>query len=71
MPLADRLVTFLEATTQDLKRINADLQKLASRDQLTGLYNRMYMENALHEEMRKHLVVSEQDMKQAADVKNP
>lgn len=55
MPLADRLVTFLEATTQDLKRINADLQKLASRDQLTGLYNRMYMENALHEEMRKHL----------------
>ncbi len=40
VPLATRLVTFLESTTKDLREANEKLFKIASVDELTQIYNR-------------------------------
>lgn len=45
--LSERLVTFLEATTRELRDTIHDLEKLASHDSMTGIYNRMTTENLL------------------------
>lgn len=50
IPLADRLVTFLEATTKDLRRTISELQELASHDQMTNSLNRMTLERYLEQE---------------------
>lgn len=49
--LSDRLATFLEATTEDLNETIAELQQLAERDQLTGLYNRRRMDEIIASRM--------------------
>lgn len=47
IPLSDRLVTFLEATTKELRSTISDLQELASHDRTTNILNRMTIEYEL------------------------
>ena len=51
--LSDRLATFLEATTADLKQTIEELEQLARRDQLTGLHNRRSMKDELDQRLSK------------------
>lgn len=53
MSLADRLVTFLEATTEELRSTIDELETLAERDTLTGVYNRRRMNELLRYELSK------------------
>jgi len=53
VPLSDRLVTFLEASTEDLSSTVNDLERLAQYDPLTGLYNRHKMDQILSYELAK------------------
>ena len=53
IPLADRMVTFLEATTAELNDTIDELAQLAARDQLTGIYNRRRIQELLAYEMGK------------------
>ena len=52
-PLSDRLATFLEATTEDLNAIIQELEQLSQRDQLTGLYNRRWLDETIGERLSK------------------
>lgn len=49
--LSDRLATFLEATTDDLAQTISELEYLASRDQLTGLYNRRFIDDSISQRL--------------------
>ncbi len=53
IPLSDRLVTFLEATTDDLNRTIFQLSDLAEHDQLTHLFNRRKINEILEYELGK------------------
>ena len=53
IPLHERLVTFLEATTTELRATINELARLAERDQLTGLYNRRHMDKLIRYELSK------------------
>ncbi len=53
LPLSDRLVTFLEATTDDLNRTIFQLSDLAEHDQLTHLFNRRKVNEILEYELGK------------------
>ena len=50
---SDQLVSFLEATTEDLNNTIDQLANLAEHDQLTGLYNRRKINEILDYELRK------------------
>lgn len=47
IPFIDRILTFLEKTSQELNERNKELKKIASTDQLTKIYNRRELEDAL------------------------
>lgn len=47
IPFTDRILTFLERTSQELNEKNLELKKIASTDQLTKIYNRRELEDAL------------------------
>ena len=51
--LSDRLATCLEATTEDLKATIYELEQLAQRDQLTGLYNRRWTDGEIAQRLTK------------------
>lgn len=51
--LSDRLVTFLEATSYELRNTINELTKQASYDQVTDIYNRTWTEKLLHEFVSK------------------
>ncbi|MBP5248025.1 MAG: diguanylate cyclase [Fibrobacter sp.] len=51
--LSDQLVSFLEATTEDLNSTIDQLADLAEHDQLTGLFNRRKINEILEYELRK------------------
>ncbi len=51
--LSDRLVTFLEATTEDLNKTIQQLSDLAEHDQLTHLFNRRKLNEILEYEIGK------------------
>lgn len=53
IPLSDRLVTFLEATTEDMDKTILQLSDLAEHDQLTQLYNRRKLNEILEYELGK------------------
>lgn len=53
IPLPERLVTFLEATTSELYDTIDELETLAERDQLTGIYNRRRMDELIRYELSK------------------
>lgn len=53
IPLSDRLVTFLEATTEDLNTTIRQLSDLAEHDQLTHLFNRRKLNEILEYELGK------------------
>ncbi|MDI3537213.1 MAG: diguanylate cyclase [Anaerophaga sp.] len=53
IPYLDRLLNFLEVTTQELEESNRKLEKLATSDGLTGLYNRRGLEQLFTYEMNK------------------
>ena len=53
IPLSERLVTFLEATTSELSDTIDELATLAERDQLTGIYNRRRMDELIRYELSK------------------
>ncbi len=53
IPLSDRMITFLEATSADLRAMIDNLSLLAQRDTLTGLYNRRYMNEHLGYELSR------------------
>ncbi len=53
IPLSDRLVTFLEATTDDLNNTIFQLSDLAEHDQLTHLFNRRKVNEILEYELGK------------------
>ena len=53
VPLADRLVSFLEATSEELHNTILQLENLAEHDQLTGLYNRRKLNEILSYELNK------------------
>ncbi len=53
IPLSDRLVTFLEATTEDLNKTISQLSDLAEHDQLTHLFNRRKLNEILEYELGK------------------
>ena len=53
VPLEDRLVTFLEATTAELGNTIGDLAHMATHDQLTGVYNRRRMDELIRYELSK------------------
>ncbi len=53
VPLEDRLVTFLEATTSELSSTIGDLAHMATHDQLTGVYNRRRMDELIRYELSK------------------
>ncbi|MBQ9043749.1 MAG: GGDEF domain-containing protein [Eggerthellaceae bacterium] len=53
-PLSDRLVTFLEATTAELNATIDELERLAQRDQLTGIYNRRHVDEIIEQRLSKH-----------------
>ena len=53
IPLSDRLVTFLEATTAELNETIADLARVAEHDQLTGVFNRRRMDDLIRYELSK------------------
>lgn len=53
IPYLDRLLNFLEVTTQELEESNRKLEKLATSDGLTGLYNRRGLEQIFTYEMNK------------------
>lgn len=48
IPLSERLVSFLEATTRELRGTISDLRVLASHDRMTSIFNRMTVENLLN-----------------------
>ena len=52
--LSDRLATCLEATTADLKQTIGDLEQLVNRDQLTGLYNRRWIDEEIDQRISMH-----------------
>ena len=52
--LSDRLATFLEATTADLNETIRELEKLAAHDQLTGLYNRRWLDDQIGLRLYRH-----------------
>ena len=52
--LSDRLATFLEATTADLNETILELERLAAHDQLTGLYNRRWLDEQIGKRLYKH-----------------
>lgn len=60
--LSDRLATFLEATTAELNETIAELEHLAQRDQLTGLYNRRRIDEIIEQRLGKHRRRSDQGM---------
>lgn len=47
IPFIDRILTFLERTSQELNKRNKELKIIASTDQLTKIYNRRELEGAL------------------------
>ncbi len=47
IPFTDRILTFLERTSQELNERNLELKKIASTDQLTKIFNRRELEVAL------------------------
>ena len=51
--LSDRLATFLEATTADLNETIRELEQMAQHDQLTGLYNRRWLDEAIEQRLSK------------------
>ena len=53
IPYANRLLTFLEAITSELEESNRKLEKMATVDDLTGIYNRRRIENVLEYEINK------------------
>ena len=53
IPLLNRLVTFLEATTEDLNTTIRQLSDLAEHDQLTHLFNRRKLNEILEYELGK------------------
>ena len=59
-PLSDRLVTFLEATTDDLNETIKELQQLAQHDQLTGLFNRRSLDKDIEQRLLKRRRRSDQ-----------
>ena len=58
--LADRLATFLEATTSDLNQTIDNLEQLVNRDQLTGLYNRRWIDEEIDQCVSKRRRRSDQ-----------
>ena len=52
--LADRLATCLEATTADLNQTIEDLEQLVNLDQLTGLYNRRWIDEEIDQRISMH-----------------
>ncbi len=55
VPLSDRLVTFLEATTDELRSTISELTEQASHDLVTGIYNRTWTDKILKDEIAKTL----------------
>ena len=53
IPYTNRLLTFLEAITSELEESNRKLEKMATVDDLTGIYNRRRIENVLEYEINK------------------
>lgn len=53
VPLSNRLVTFLEATSQELRESVEKMESLAQHDALTGIYNRRRLDEILRYELKK------------------
>jgi diguanylate cyclase (GGDEF)-like protein len=49
----DRLIEMLKQKTEQLEKTNAHLQSLATRDNLTGLYNHRYFQESLTAELNR------------------
>ena len=49
----DRLIEMLKQKTEQLEKSNAHLQSLATRDNLTGLYNHRYFQESLTAELNR------------------
>ncbi|MCR5272528.1 MAG: GGDEF domain-containing protein [Lachnospiraceae bacterium] len=49
VPFLDRVLAFLESTSQDLNKMNKELGKLAYTDRLTKIYNRWELEKKVNE----------------------
>ena len=50
---SDRLIEMLKQKTEQLEKSNAHLQSLATRDNLTGLYNHRYFQESLTAELNR------------------
>ncbi|MCK9181697.1 MAG: GGDEF domain-containing protein [Fibrobacteraceae bacterium] len=53
VPLSNRLVTFLEVTSQELRESMEKMEFLAQHDPLTGIYNRRRLDEILRYELKK------------------
>ncbi|WP_027437184.1 diguanylate cyclase [Lachnospira multipara] len=45
LPMVDRLISFLEHTTEDLRQVLSKLHNISSHDSLTGVYNRTALDH--------------------------
>lgn len=54
IPFVERILTFLESTSQELNARNKELRKIAYTDQLTKIYNRRELELELEEALVQH-----------------
>lgn len=52
IPFTERILYFLERTSNELDAVNKELGKIAYTDQLTKIYNRWELENKLNELMK-------------------
>ncbi len=54
IPFVERILAFLESTSQELNARNKELRKIAYTDQLTKIYNRRELEIELEEALIQH-----------------
>nr|MCR5416716.1 diguanylate cyclase [Pseudobutyrivibrio sp.] len=53
IPFIDRVLTFLETESLELDKKNRELGNIATRDQLTKIYNRWELESQLNEHLKR------------------